>query len=165
MQAWRAMEAAVQTGLVRQLGISNVRSLQQLKDLYHEAAVKPAVVQQRFIVDTDFENEMRGWCLMKNIYFQSFWTLTANSIPGRPGHSFVISEPMRALANKYGVTPQVLFFRFVMGLGIIPLTGTSTDEHMVEDLAARKIPLTLEDAAAIERLMYPASSLRAKMVF
>jgi len=157
MEAWRAMEQAVHKGLARQLGISNVKSLKQLRQVHRDAAVKPAVVQQRFYAETDFERAMRAWCAEAGVFFQSFWTLTANSKKGRPGRDAVVSAEMQELAAKYCVTPQVLFFRYVMGLGIVPLTGTCSEEHMREDLAARSVPLAPQDAARIDGLLRRAS--------
>ncbi len=47
MQVWRAMEAEVERGSVRALGISNCYALPVLQKLWSEAAVKPRVVQNR----------------------------------------------------------------------------------------------------------------------
>jgi diketogulonate reductase-like aldo/keto reductase len=44
---WRAFEGLVESGKVRQLGISNIYDLRALQDIYHDADVKPAVVQNR----------------------------------------------------------------------------------------------------------------------
>src|SRR5882724_9342427 len=41
-EAWQAMEALVDVGKARQLGISNCYQLRQLESLYGEARIKPA---------------------------------------------------------------------------------------------------------------------------
>merc|ERR1712107_392114 len=46
MEAWKAMEDFVGSGMVRQIGIGNVSSLDELQRIYDDAAVKPAVVRQ-----------------------------------------------------------------------------------------------------------------------
>ena len=51
---------------------------------------------------------------------------------------------------------QVLFFRYVMGIGICPLTGTTSAEHMAADLRAREVPLTEDDARLIDAMLLPA---------
>ena len=61
---------------------------------------------------------MRAYCSEHNIFFQSFWTLTAN----RKAGGAIRSDVVRGLAAQHGVTPEVIFFRFVMGQGMIPLT-------------------------------------------
>ena len=50
---------------------------------------------------------------------------------------------------------QVLFFRFVMGIGICALTGTTSAEHMAADLRALEVPLTEEDARRIDAMLLP----------
>jgi len=154
MEAWRAMEEAVAAGHVRQLGVSNVNGLAELRAIHADAKVKPAVVQQRFHSTTGFEVELREWCAREGgAIMQSFWTLTANSKSGRRGKDAVVSAPMATLARGYDVTPQVLFFRYVMQRGMTPLTGTSSDDHMAQDLQARLVPLSEADAAQIDALL------------
>ena len=154
LEAWRAMEEAVESGKARQLGISNAASLKDLQRLHKKVRIKPVVVQQRFHLRTGFEIEMRRWCAKNGIHFQSFWTLTANSKPGQPGKDAVLSSAVASLAKKYGVSPQCLFYRWVMADGCCPLNGTCSVEHMKEDLEVTSIPLTDQDAKAIARVVY-----------
>jgi diketogulonate reductase-like aldo/keto reductase len=37
-------------------------------------------------------------------------------------------------------------------VGMLPLTGTSDDKHMQQDLASRDLALSADDVSAIERL-------------
>lgn len=46
--------------------------------VYAEASVKPSVLQNRFYEDSDYDKEIRKFCASKGIFYQSFWTLTAN---------------------------------------------------------------------------------------
>merc|ERR1711879_218930 len=126
---------------------------EQLRRVHADAVVKPVVVQQRFYSKTRFEREMRAWCATSGVHFQSFWMLTANSKKGRAGRDAISSRTVCKLSTKYNVTPEVLFFRFVMGLGIVPLTGTSSYEHMREDLGARRVQISLEDAEEIDAVL------------
>ena len=59
------MEAGVASGKVRQLGVSNLKSLEQLQRLHADAVVKPSVVQQRFHSATHFEYPMREWSVKR----------------------------------------------------------------------------------------------------
>lgn len=45
---WREFESLVEAGRVRQLGISNIYDLRALQNIYNDADVKPAVVQNRY---------------------------------------------------------------------------------------------------------------------
>eukprot|EP01112_Ceratiomyxa_fruticulosa_P014099 TRINITY_DN4015_c0_g1_i1.p1 TRINITY_DN4015_c0_g1~~TRINITY_DN4015_c0_g1_i1.p1 ORF type:complete len:285 (-),score=51.85 TRINITY_DN4015_c0_g1_i1:189-1043(-) len=124
---WKEFERLVKDGLVKQLGISNVFSLSELKTIWDGAKIKPAVVQNRFSPDTKYDEEIRKFCMENDVHYQSFWTLTAN------GH-ILQSPEVTELAKKYECTREQIFFRFVLDLGITPLTGTTSDLHMRQDL-------------------------------
>ncbi len=51
---------------------------------------------------------------------------------------------------KHGVTPAQVIFRFAQLVGMLPLTGTRNPQHMREDLAAERIPLSPDEVSAIE---------------
>ncbi len=59
---WQAMEAIFKAGGAKQLGISNCYALEQLERLYRKVHIKPAVVQNRFHVETGYDREIRGFC-------------------------------------------------------------------------------------------------------
>lgn len=145
------MEGAVQAGSVRQLGISRSalpfkENLNQLRRIYKDATLKPAILQQRFYAESGLGRELHAWCHEKGIYLQCPRCLTMNRHP-------IDSEAMQGLAVKYNVTPPVLFFRFLMSLDVVPLTGTTSDEHMTEDLSAWRVPLTAEDSDTIGEML------------
>jgi diketogulonate reductase-like aldo/keto reductase len=76
MEVYREFEKFVDDGRVKQLGISNLYNLNGLKKLYEDARHKPSVVQNRFHAETNFDSDLRKFCREKNIFYQSFWTLT-----------------------------------------------------------------------------------------
>src|SRR5882762_6895239 len=71
MAVWRALETLADTGVVRQLGISNCYRLDDLKSLNEAARIKPAIVQNRFYADTDYDSEIRTYCGQRQIIYQS----------------------------------------------------------------------------------------------
>lgn len=89
---------------------------------------------------------MRAWCLESGVTYQSFWTLTAN--PHIPGSSTV-----QAVARDHGKTPAQIFFRFLTQQGIVPLTGTTSTQHMQEDLEIFGFELPGANVDAINRLL------------
>lgn len=135
LEAWRAMEALVDAGKARQLGISNCYELRQLESLYTEARIKPAVLQNRFHADTHYDHDLRVYCRKHTIIYQSFWTLTAN--PHVLGHRTVT-----ALADKYQRSTAQILFRYLTQIGVVPLTGTRSASHMRDDLAIFEFQLT-----------------------
>jgi len=138
MKAWNAMEKIQKTGGARQLGISNCYDTDVIRSLYAGADVKPAVVQNRFYRETGYDADLRHWCSKHEVIYQSFWTLTANP-------HILASNTIRTIAWKYNKTEAQIFFRYLSHTGIVPLTGTTSEQHMREDLCIFDFELSSED--------------------
>lgn len=146
LEAWRAMESLHEEGGARQLGISNCYERDRLERLWTNARIKPAVLQNRFYAKTGYDRDIRAFCRDNGILYQSFWTLTANPE--------VLAQPnLVALAEKYARTPAQLFFRFLTQQDILCLTGTSSKDHMLEDLAIFDFRSSAEECAALDALL------------
>lgn len=146
MQAWCAMEAIHESGGARQLGISNCYDLTVLQEIYAAARVKPATVQNRFYQDSGYDVELRQWCTAHAVIYQSFWSLTANP-------HILASKTVHALAKQYNKTPEQIFFNFLRQLGIVPLSGTCSEQHMQDDLNIFDFMLTKEEITAVSALL------------
>jgi diketogulonate reductase-like aldo/keto reductase len=144
-EVWRAMEAIVDAGGARQLGISNCYDLQCLESLYRSARVKPAVVQNRFYAETAYDREIRAFCRQRGIVYQSFWTLTANP-------HILADDKVTSLASKYGRTPAQVLFRYLTQADVVPLTGTTSKIHMREGLQIFDFQLTDSERGAVATL-------------
>lgn len=143
-QVWGAMEEQHQKGAVALLGVSNV-SADQLTALCQVAKVKPAFVQNRCYARTGWDREVRAVCRRHGVVYQGFSLLTAN-------RRELNTDVVVAMAHRHGVEVSQLVFAFARALGMLPLTGTSSRQHMDEDLAALSLALPADDVAALERL-------------
>jgi diketogulonate reductase-like aldo/keto reductase len=146
MTVWNAMEKIQKAGGARQLGISNCYDAQVFRSLYSDADIKPAVVQNRFYQETDYDAELRHWCDSHGVIYQSFWTLTANP-------HILASNTVRTIAQKYKKTEAQIFFRYLSHSGIVPLSGTSSEKHMKEDLDIFDFELSSEDLKHVDLLL------------
>ncbi len=146
LAAWRAMEEIASRGAVRRLGISNCHSVAYLKDLHRAAEVPPAVLQNRFYAEAGYDREIRAFCGDQGIVYQSFWTLTANP-------HLLKSDVVRALAAAYDCTAAQVLFRYLTQEGVVPLTGTTSEQHMREDLAIFELQLADDERASITALL------------
>jgi diketogulonate reductase-like aldo/keto reductase len=144
-EAWRALEAVVDAGGARQIGISNCYSLAFLRALYDAARIKPAIVQNRFYAETRYDREVRAFCREQGILYQSFWTLTANP-------HILANEKIKEPARKHHRTPAQILFRWLTQEGAVPLTGTTSEAHMREDLAIFEFELNDEERTTIGQL-------------
>lgn len=138
-EAWRAIEALP----VALVGISNV-SAKQLEDLVAFAQVPPAFVQNRCYATAGWDRDVRAVCTRHAIVYQGFSLLTANK--DVVNHD----RDVRAIAARLGVTTAQLVFAFARQRGMLPLTGTTSAEHMRLDLASSKIELGADDLAFLD---------------
>jgi len=147
VKVWSAMERAYADGLTKLIGISNV-SLRHVQQLVRKARVKPAFVQNRCYARFGWDRDVRAFCRDHDIVYQGFSLLTAN---GRE-----LSHPdVVAMAQRLKVTVPQLVFAWSMAVGMLPLTGTSSEQHMREDLAAQVMRLSESDVVAFEQLTTP----------
>jgi diketogulonate reductase-like aldo/keto reductase len=124
-EVWSEMESLHKEKKALVLGISNV-TLLQLKELHGKAKIKPAFVQNRCFSQLGWDKDIREFCKKNNIIYQGFSLLTANPLA---------IQAVKDIAKKYKKTPAQIIFRFCMHIGILPLTGTTDEKHMKEDLA------------------------------
>eukprot|EP00980_Cylindrotheca_fusiformis_P002728 scaffold629_cov140-Cylindrotheca_fusiformis.AAC.5 len=128
LTVWRVLEEFVERGIVRQIGISNFYDIAAVRYLYEQAKIKPAVVQNRFYADTQYDVDIRTFCRQHGMEYQSFWTLGANR------HFLRNRQVVIPMANAKGLSPELLLYATVMKLGITPLDGTTSKEHMTQDI-------------------------------
>ena len=114
--------------------------------LWRDSTTKPAVIQNRFYADSAYDVELRAFCREVGIVYTSFWTLTGN--PNILSHA-----AMRAIVKRTGRTAAQCWFRFVQHLGIAPLTGTCSEQHMREDLQISEFALTLDEVRSLAALI------------
>ena len=145
-EVWSAMEAIVDAGGARQLGISNCYDADYLEALYNSSRIKPAVVQNRFYAETGYDGQIRAFCRRHGIIYQSFWTLTANP-------QLLGSREILAIASHHQRTPAQVLFRYLSQQAVVPLTGTSSEVHMREDLAIFEFELSEAECTTIEDLL------------
>lgn len=143
-EAWRAMEEIHDSGRVRMLGVSNV-DLEQLQMLCEESRVPPRFVQNRCYAVQEWDREVHEYCQAQGIVYQGFSLLTAN-------RAVLAHDVIRQLAARYSRTVNQIVFRFAIDLGMLPLTGTSSAEHMREDLDVVSFRLTDDEVLQVERL-------------
>ncbi|HET9626281.1 MAG TPA: aldo/keto reductase [Kofleriaceae bacterium] len=127
LEAWAAIEALAAAGKVGLIGVSNV-SAAQLAEIVERSREPPAFVQNRCYASRGWDRDVRAVCHAHGIVYQAFSLLTAN-------RDVTASPRVRAIAHHHGVTPAQLIFGFAAQVGMLPLTGTRSPQHMREDLA------------------------------
>lgn len=143
-EVWTEIEGLYQSGKTKMIGISNVTA-GQLTELCEQANVRPMVVQNRCFAVLGWDKEVRETCQANGIIYQGFSLLTANRE--------VLADPeIRTIARRLGASPAQIIFRFAMQIGMLPLTGTTSEQHMKEDLQAEQLLLYAEEIQRIETI-------------
>lgn len=153
-ETWSGMEAAVDQGLCRHIGVSNF-SVSKLDDLGRSARIPPSVNQIELHPYLQ-QNEMLDYCDAHEI------ALTAYSPFGSPDRSpglkpadepDLLADPVLAeIAGRHGATPAqvILAWDFARGTSAIPKSVTAP--HLAENLAAADLALTDDEMRAIAGL-------------
>ncbi|HAU0201966.1 TPA: aldo/keto reductase [Legionella pneumophila] len=144
LEIWQAMEELVRSRKVKFLGISNV-NMAQVEELYRKVSIKPSFIQNRCFAITQWDQDVRTFSQKNKINYQGFSLLTANQ-------PYLLNPHMQSLAVKYDKTIPQIIFRFANQVGILPLTGTTNQQHMDNDLTIYDFELSQEEIQYIENI-------------
>ena len=134
-------------GMIRHLGVSNVR----VEHLHEAREIAPVVaVQNRYSVGFGRVNdEILGVCGELGIAFVPFFTLTAES---REAGGVPQSAAVQEVADRHGATPAQIRLAWTLSRGahVLAIPGTSSRQHLEENLMAADIPLSPDDLAVLD---------------
>jgi len=143
-EVWAAMEDLYHSGKTKMIGVSNI-TVSQLALLCEQANVKPMMVQNRCFAALGWDKAVREICQKHSVIYQGFSLLTAN-------REVLVDPEIRAIAQRLGTGPAQIIFRFAMQIGMLPLTGTTSQQHMQEDLQAEQLALSTDEIQQIETI-------------
>jgi pyridoxine 4-dehydrogenase len=135
-------------GLIRQLGVSNVRA-----DHVEEAlAIAPVVcVQNSYAVDLRRdEDALIRLCADRGIAYVPFFAIAGESREG--GAAADHSEAVQAIAKAHGVTPAQVRLAWTLhqGPNVLAIPGTGNPAHLEENIAAGALRLTTAELATLD---------------
>lgn len=154
MDTWRAMEALVEKGLVKQIGICNYNSA-LLHDLYSYAKIKPAMLQ---IESHPYLTQERLLRLAKeyDLAVTAFSPLGALSYLALDmasiSESVLEQAVVQAAAQRVSRTPAQVVLRWGIQRGSAIIPKTSKAERLSENLALFDFELNSGEMAAISEL-------------
>lgn len=141
---WEAMSELADQGRVGAIGASNI-SAGQLEALIEWADRPPAYVQNRCFARTGWGRDVRERCQSHDIVYQGFSLLTANV-------QALQTDDVARIAKRHDRTIPQVVFRFATQIGILPLTGTTSEEHMRQDLACFDFELDDSEIEVLEQI-------------
>ncbi|KNC75705.1 hypothetical protein SARC_11773 [Sphaeroforma arctica JP610] len=148
---WKALEACVDKGLVRDIGVSNF-SAKKVKQVLQGARIKPAMNQIERHAYLQ-QPKLLEYCLSEGI------RVTAYSPLGSPGNSMydfsekavIETEAIQKLAEKHNVTAAQVCIRWAIQSGTVTIPK-STKRHRIQENATVDFKLSDEDMKEIAAL-------------
>ncbi len=141
-EVWTALESLWDSGKARFIGVSNVNS-GQLLAFAKRARIRPHFVQNRVYASRNWDASVRDVCREFGIHYQGFSLLTANP-------EIVQSREVAAIAKHRRLTPEQVVFSFCRSLNILPLTGTTDQGHMTDDIESLSVDLHPDEVQSIQ---------------
>ncbi|KAF9050186.1 NADP-dependent oxidoreductase domain-containing protein [Panaeolus papilionaceus] len=126
LEAWHTLMKLQDEGKVRMIGVSNTYDVRILAAL--QKARKVQVVQNRWYEGNGWDHAVLNYCREHDIMYQSFWTLT--------GSPSLLSHPsLIRIASASNMTPAQVVYKLSQEADVTPLSGTTNQQHMIEDVA------------------------------
>jgi aryl-alcohol dehydrogenase-like predicted oxidoreductase len=138
-------------GLIRHLGLSNVKT----KQLAEAQAIAPVVcVQNRYGIDSRLAgaDEVLRACGEQGIAFVPFYAIAGD---GREaGATGADREELLAVARAHGATAAQVRLAWTLQRGphVLAIPGTGNPDHLVANIAAGALRLSAEELALLEPL-------------
>ena len=141
-----------EAGLVRHLGLSNVR-LPHLAEAQHIAPV--LAVENRFNLEIRLDQDVLRACTEQNIAFVPYYAIAGE---GREA-GYAAREELRALdeavtqvAKRHEATPAQIRLAWTLHQGptVLAIPGTRSLAHLEENVAAGELKLSGEDLALLD---------------
>jgi diketogulonate reductase-like aldo/keto reductase len=120
LQAWQALEEALQAGKLRAIGVSNFEKA-DLDNILENGSVPPAVNQfLTHVSNTPFE--LIEYTKSKGVQPEAFSPI---------GHGKILdNDEIAGIAKRYDVSVPQLSIRYCLQLGLLPLPKSATPAHM-----------------------------------
>ena len=147
VDAYQAMERAVEAGKLRSIGLSNYYEPEDFDRLVNATTIRPALLQ----------NETHPYHqsgVMKE-HISQYGTVLESWFPlgGRGNTQTLFSdETISAIASAHGVSSAQVIIRWHMQAGNICIPGSSNEQHIIEDYDVWGFELTEEEMAQMTAL-------------
>ena len=139
-ESFGALAELQRAGKIRHLGLSNV-SVAQLEQARRIAPV--VSVQNRYSLEDRSAEPVLAACEKLGLAFLPWYPLGAGSA--------LKSAKVRRVADRRGATPAQVCLAWLLAKSpaMLPIPGTGNLQHLEENAAATKLPLTAEEMAAL----------------
>ena len=136
-----ALKELQDEGKIRQVGISNV-SLDQLRQA--QGIVEVVSVQNLYNLEDRHSEDVLDACQAEGIGFLPWYPLATGRLADPGG-------PLDRIAREHDATPAQIALAWLLARSpvMLPIPGTSSVEHLEENVAATRIELSQDEVVAI----------------
>ena len=137
-----ALKELQDEGKIRHIGVSNV-SVDQLETA--REIVEVVSVQNRFNLSDRHSQDVLERCEERGIAFFPWAPIAMGELAEAGG-------PLDRIASEHDATPGQVALAWLLArsAAIVPIPGTSSVEHLEENLEAAKVQLTADELAELE---------------
>jgi pyridoxine 4-dehydrogenase len=138
-----ALKELQEEGKIRHVGISNV-SVEELEQA--RGIVEVVTVQNRFNLEDRASEDVLEACEKSGIGFIPWFPLATGRL-AEPG------GPLDRIAKARDATPGQIALAWLLARSpvMLPIPGTSSIEHLEENVAAAELELSADEVAAVDR--------------
>eukprot|EP00054_Salpingoeca_dolichothecata_P037534 m.275578 g.275578 ORF g.275578 m.275578 type:complete len:316 (-) comp76040_c0_seq1:14-961(-) len=149
---WKAMEALVEKGLVKHIGVSNF-NVPKLKKLMETANIVPEMNQ----VESHpllAQNELVEFCTENGILYTAYSPLGSRDRQGRGDDEpdMFENEVIKTIADNHGVHPAQILIKWAEARGTAVIPKSVTPARIKQNLASAEIPLSSEELEKLNGL-------------
>lgn len=151
-ETWQALEACVDAGLVKDIGVSNF-SVAKLKRLLTTARIKPSVnqVERHPYLQNP---ELIQFCQQEGILLTAYSPLgtPATSLANKDEPPILENSVVKEIAEKHGATPAQVLIAWALSCGTTVIPKSSQKRRIAENLEAQTLTLDDDDLSRIKGL-------------
>ena len=146
---WPKMEALVDKGLTKGIGLSNY-NVQSILNILSFCRIRPVVNEVEFH-PYYYQENLKKFCEKENIALIAYYPLAR----GNGARKFILENEGKMdafkennilkLSDKYKKTPAQIIINWEISQGIISIPGTSNIEHFIENFEALDFKMDDED--------------------
>lgn len=151
---WEGMEAALEAGLTRHIGVSNF-SVRKLQDLLAQSRLRPELNQVELHPLLQ-QPDLLAFCAEQAIHVTAYSPLGSGDRPAgirKPDEPVLLDNPMiGSIAAEHGCSPAQVLLAWHLQRGISTIPKSVTPARLRENLAAADLNLSPADLERIASL-------------